>query len=107
MKSIVQSGATSRTILCLLVLVAGSGCRRSAARASSQDAPLAALGQLRLPRLIAPRLSIPTTYRPCTPITPRAGSIPASDCSAHAGGEAPPPGVLQIAARTAGLLRDT
>ena len=75
-------------VLCLVALQAA--CGKEHAR-SSPSAPGATLARLQrdtlLPRTIAPRLSIPLRYRPCTTTVSDEDSLPVSRCGGAADAE--------------------
>lgn len=89
---------TAGSACALAAALAGCGRAAGAATAGEMRAELAALGAARTE---APRLSIPTVWRPCTARVPAGGTVARSTCAATAAEALPSDRVLDLAARAA------
>ncbi|HTC23942.1 MAG TPA: hypothetical protein VK688_06240, partial [Gemmatimonadales bacterium] len=86
-----------------MVLGLCAGACRSADDSSAAPARagglVAELSGTRPERTIAPRLSIPVVYHPCTSTTPTAGTVPRTVCKPSAPFHTPSPALLDLAQR--------
>ena len=100
-------GVAHRLLRLLTVAALAAACAADERPRSGRAVPGAALARLRgdtlLARAIAPRLSIPLRWRPCTTAAPHQDSLPVTRCGAP--GEAPGDALLSLARDVAVELR--